>query len=136
MALPRGIKLGSYEIVSSLGAGGMGEVYRARDESLSREVAIKVLPKELASDPDRLRRFEQDAPAGAALNHPNILAVYGFSTTGEHAPYLVPELLQGQTLRERLQPGEIPGRKAGEFALQTTRGLAAAHDRAIVQRDQ
>ena len=135
MALPRGIKLGSYEIVSSLGAGGMGEVYRARDESLSREVAIKVLPKELASDPDRLRRFEQEARAAAALNHPNILAVYGFSTTGEHAPYLVTELLQGQTLRERLQPGEIPVRKAVEFALQTTRGLAAAHDRAIVHRD-
>jgi len=135
MALPRGIKLGSYEIVSSLGAGGMGEVYRARDESLGREVAIKVLPKELASDPDRLRRFEQEARAAAALNHPNILAVYGFSTTEEHAPYLVTELLQGQTLRERLQQGEIPVRKAVEFALQTARGLAAAHDRGIVHRD-
>ena len=135
MALPRGIKLGSYEIVSSLGAGGMGEVYRARDESLGREVAIKVLPKELASDPDRLRRFEQEARAAAALNHPNILAVYGFSTTEEHAPYLVTELLQGQTLRERLQQGEIPVRKAVEFALQTARGLAAAHERGIVHRD-
>jgi serine/threonine protein kinase/Tol biopolymer transport system component len=135
MALPRGIKLGSYEIVSSLGAGGMGEVYRARDESLGREVAIKVLPKELASDPDRLRRFEQEARAAAALNHPNILAVYGFSTTEEHAPYLVTELLQGQTLRERLQQGEIPVRKAVEFALQAARGLAAAHDRGIVHRD-
>src|SRR6202011_3069402 len=135
MALPRGIKLGSYEIVSSLGAGGMGEVYRARDESLSREVAIKVLPKELASDPDRLRRFEQEARAAAALNHPNILAVYGFSTTEDHAPYLIAELLQGQTLRERLQQGEIPVRKAVEFALQTARGLAAAHDRGIVHRD-
>ena len=135
MTLPRGIKLGSYGIVSSLGAGGMGEVYRARDESLGREVAIKVLPKELASDPDRLRRFEQEARAAAALNHPNILAVYGFSTTEEHAPYLVTELLQGQTLRERLQQGEIPVRKAVEFALQTARGLAAAHDRGIVHRD-
>src|SRR5713101_5309931 len=135
MALPRGIKLGSYEIVSSLGAGGMGEVYRARDESLGREVAIKVLPKELASDPDRLRRFEQEARAAAALNHPNILAVYGFSTTEEHAPYLITELLQGQTLRERLQQGEVPVRKAIEFALQTARGLAAAHDRGIVHRD-
>jgi len=113
----------------------MGEVYRARDESLGREVAIKVLPKELASDPDRLRRFEQEARAAAALNHPNILAVYGFSTTEEHAPYLVTELLQGQTLRERLQQGEIPVRKAVEFALQTARGLAAAHDRGIVHRD-
>src|SRR6202049_2762322 len=135
MALPRGIKLGSYEIVSALGAGGMGEVYRARDESLGREVAIKVLPKELASDPDRLRRFEQEARAAAALNHPNILAVYGFSTTAGHAPYLVTALLQGPTLRERLQQGEIPVRKVVEFALQTTRGLAAAHDRGIVHRD-
>jgi serine/threonine protein kinase len=135
MGLPQGTKLGSYEIVSPLGAGGMGEVYRARDESLGRQVAIKVLPKELASDPHRLRRFEQEARAAAALNHPNILAVYGFSTTEEHAPYLVTELLEGQTLRERLQQGEIPVRKAVEFALQAARGLAAAHDRGIVHRD-
>jgi serine/threonine protein kinase len=113
----------------------MGEVYRARDQSLDREVAVKVLPKELASDPDRLRRFEQEARAAAALNHPNILAVYGFSTTEEHAPYLITELLQGQTLRERLQQGEIPVRKAVDFALQTARGLAAAHARGIVHRD-
>src|SRR4030088_609199 len=135
MALPRGTKLGLYEIVSPLGAGGMGEVYRARDLSLNRDVAIKVLPKELASDPDRLRRFEQEARAAAALNHPNILAVYGFSTTEDHTPYLIAELLLGQTLRERLQQGEIPVRKAIEFALQTARGLAAAHDRGIVHRD-
>jgi len=135
MALAPHTKLGPYEIVSSLGAGGMGEVYRARDESLDREVAIKVLPKELASDPDRLRRFEQEARAAAALNHPNILAVYGFSTTEDHAPYLIAELLQGQTLRERLQQGEIPVRKGVEFALQTARGLAAAHARGIVHRD-
>src|SRR6202011_5143115 len=135
MVLAPHTKLGPYEIVSSLGAGGMGEVYRARDESLDREVAIKVLPKELASDPDRLRRFEQEARAAAALNHPNILAVYGFSTTEDHAPYLIAELLQGQTLRERLQQGEIPVRKAVEFALQTARGLAAAHERSIVHRD-
>ena len=135
MVLAPHTKLGPYEIVSSLGAGGMGEVYRAHDESLGREVAIKVLPKELASDPDRLRRFEQEARAAAALNHPNILAVYGFSTTEEHAPYLVTELLHGQTLRERLQQGEIPVRKAVEFALQTARGLAAAHQRGIVHRD-
>src|SRR6202521_438999 len=135
MVLAPHTKLGSYEIVSSLGAGGMGEVYRARDQSLDREVAIKVLPKELASDPDRLRRFEQEARAAAALNHPNILAVYGFSTTEDHAPYLIAELLQGQTLRERLQQGEIPVRKAVEFALQTARGLAAAHQRGIVHRD-
>jgi eukaryotic-like serine/threonine-protein kinase len=135
MALAPRIKLGHYEIVSSLGADGMGEVYRARDESLGREVAIKVLPKELAADQDRLRRFEQEARAAAALNHPNIVAVYGFSTTEEHAPYLITELLQGRTLRERLQQGEIPVRKAVEFALQTARGLAAAHTRGIVHRD-
>src|SRR5258708_12214506 len=128
MALSRGIKLGSYEIVSSLGAGGMGEVYRARDESLGREVAIKVLPKELASDPDRLRRFEQEARAAAALNHPNILAVYGFSTAEEHAPYLVTELLQGKTLRERLQQGAIPVRKAAEFALHPAPPPPPPHD--------
>jgi serine/threonine protein kinase/Tol biopolymer transport system component len=135
MALVPGTKLGLYEIISPLGAGGMGEVYRARDHSLNRDVAVKVLPKELASDPDRLRRFEQEAQAAAALNHPNILAVYGFSTTEELAPYLITELLQGQTLRERLQQSEIPARKAVEFALQTARGLAAAHDRGIVHRD-
>jgi len=107
MVLAPRTKLGPYEIVSSLGAGGMGEVYRARDESLDREVAIKVLPKELASDSDRLRRFEQEARAAAALNHPNILAVYGFSTTEDHAPYLIAELLQGQTLRDRMEQGEM-----------------------------
>ena len=135
MAFAPGTKLGSYEIVSSLGAGGMGEVYRALDPSLDREVAIKVLPQELASDRERLRRFEQEARAAAALNHPNILAVYRFSTSDEHTPYLITELLQGQTLRERLQRGEIPVRKAVEYALQTVRGLAAAHDRGIVHRD-
>jgi hypothetical protein len=113
----------------------MGEVYRARDQSLSRDVAVKVLPKDLASDQDRLRRFEQEARAAAALNHPNILAVYSFSTSEDLAPYLITELLEGQTLRERLEQGEIPVRKAVEFALQTARGLAAAHDRGIVHRD-
>src|SRR5581483_10512793 len=135
MALAPRTKLGSYEILSPLGAGGMGEVYRARDENLAREVAIKVLPNELASDHDRLQRFEREARAAAALNHPNILAVYGFSTTEEHAPYLITELLQGETLRKRLQEGGMPMRKAVEFALQTARGLAAAHARGIVHRD-
>ena len=135
MVLAPHTKLGPYEIVSSLGTGGMGEVYCARDESLGRDVAVKVLPKELASDHDRLRRFEHEARAAAALNHPNILAVYGFSTTEELAPYLITELLQGQTLRKRLEQGEIPVRKAVEFALQIARGLAAAHDRGIVHRD-
>jgi serine/threonine protein kinase/Tol biopolymer transport system component len=135
MALSRGTKLGPYEIISPLGAGGMGEVYRARDLTLNRDVAIKVLPRELAADHDRLRRFEQEARAAAALNHPNILAVYGFSTTEDLAPYLITELLQGQTLRERLQQGEIPVRKAVEYALQTAQGLGAAHERGIVHRD-
>src|SRR5258708_7898144 len=135
MAFAPGTKLGPYEILCSFGAGGVGEVYRGRDESLGRDVAIKVVPKELACDQDRLRRFEQEARAAAALNHPNIVAVYGFSTTEELAPYLITELLQGQTLRERLEQGEIPVRKAVDFALQTARGLAAAHDRGIVHRD-
>src|SRR5207245_7062186 len=110
MVLAPRTKLGPYEIVSSLGAGGMGEVYRARDQSLDREVAIKVLPKELASDPDRLRRFEQEARAAAALNHPNILAVYDIGET-DGSPYIVSELLEGQTLPlatgARLGPYEI-----------------------------
>src|SRR3984893_9104318 len=114
MPISAGTRLGDCEIIAPLGAGGMGEVYRARDESLGREVAIKVLPKDLTSDNDRLRRFEQEARAAAALNHPNILAVYGFSTTEGNEPYLVTELLQGQTLRERLQQGEIAVRKAIE----------------------
>jgi serine/threonine protein kinase len=101
MALVPGTKLGLYEIISPLGAGGMGEVYRARDHSLNRDVAVKVLPKELASDPDRLRRFEQEAQAAAALNHPNILAVYGFSTTEELAPYLITELLWNSHCKRR-----------------------------------
>src|SRR5438445_13629361 len=100
MALSQGTKLGLYEIISPLGAGGMGEVYRARDHSLNRDVAIKVLPKEWASDPDRLRRSEQEAQAAAALNHPNILAVYGLSTTAEHATYLATAPPQRPPLRQ------------------------------------
>jgi len=113
----------------------MGEVYRARDLSLGREVAIKVLPDELARDPERLRRFEQEARAAAALNHPNILAVYRFGTRDDGTPYEVSELLQGQTLRDRLEQGPVPVRKAIDYALQIARGLAAAHDRGIVHRD-
>jgi len=135
MAFTPGTQLGAYEIVSPLGAGGMGEVYRARDLNLGRDVAIKVLPAEFASDHDRLRRFEQEARATAALNHSNILAVYGFSATNDGVPFLVTELLQGQTLRERLQQGAMPARKAIDFVLQTARGLAAAHAHGIVHRD-
>lgn len=130
-----GTRLGDCEILSVVGAGGMGEVYRARDGRLQREVAIKVLPDFLAGDRDRLRRFEQEARAAAALNHPNILSVYQFGQTETGAPYVVMELLQGQTLRERLMTGALPVRKTVEYALQIARGLAAAHDRGIIHRD-
>src|SRR5215471_13487210 len=111
MPITSGTKLGPYEIESPLGAGGMGEVYCAHDLQLDREVAIKVLPAALSHDPDRLRRFEQEARAAAALNHPNILAVYQLGTY-EGTPYLVSELLEGATLREQLLRGPLSLRKA------------------------
>ena len=134
MALASGTKLGPYEILSALGAGGMGEVYRARDPRLGREVAIKVLPSGSAPDSERLRRFEQEARATAALNHPNILAVFDIGSQ-DNSPYIVSELLDGETLRERLNSGALPVRKAVEYALQISRGLAAAHDHGIFHRD-
>ena len=134
MALAAGKILGQYEIRSLIGAGGMGEVYRAHDTRLNREVAIKVLPHSLTSDPDRLRRFEQEARAAAALNHPNILAVYQMATQ-DHISYLVSELLEGETLRDRLRRGLIPLHKAIEYEVQVARGLAAAHEKGIVHRD-
>ena len=134
MTLNSGTKLGPYEIVSSLGAGGMGEVYRARDPRLKREVAIKVLPQSLSLDRDRLRRFEQEALATAALNHPNILAVFDIGTD-ENSPYVVSELLEGETLRDRLRSGSIPVRKTLDYALQIAHGLAAAHEKGIIHRD-
>ena len=134
MPLTPGTILGQYEIRSPLGAGGMGEVYRAHDTRLDREVAIKVLPESVTADPDRLRRFEQEARAAAALNHPNILAVYQMATH-EGVSYMVSELLEGETLRERLRHGPIPLRKAIDHAVQTAHGLAAAHDKGIVHRD-
>src|SRR5438477_13141700 len=109
MALAAGIKLGPYEIIAPLGAGGMGEVYRARDSRLERDVAIKVLPAAFARDPERLRRFEQEARAAGSLNHPNILIVFDVGTH-DGAPYVVSELLEGETLRERLKPGPLPSR--------------------------
>jgi eukaryotic-like serine/threonine-protein kinase len=130
----KGALLGDYEIQSLLGAGGMGEVYRARDLRLRRDVAIKVLPASFASDPDRLRRFEQEATAAAALNHPNILAVYQLGTW-EGAPYLVSELLEGETLREEIQRGPLMVRRVTDYGTQIARGLAAAHDKGIVHRD-
>jgi eukaryotic-like serine/threonine-protein kinase len=132
--LGKGIRVGDYEIQSLLGAGGMGEVYRARDLRLRRDVAIKVLPSFVSSDPERLRRFEQEATAAAALNHPNILAVYQMGMHGG-APYLVSELLEGETLRELVKRGPLALRKAIDHAVQTARGLAAAHEKGIVHRD-
>lgn len=129
-----GTRLGPYEIVGPLGAGGMGEVWRAHDTRLGREVAIKVLPADCASNADRLRRFEQEARATAALNHPNILAVFDIGTH-EGAPYLVEELLEGETLRERLAVGPLPVARAVELGIQVAQGLAAAHDKGIVHRD-
>ena len=134
MALASGSKLGPYEIVSPVGAGGMGEVYRARDTRLGRDVAIKVLPQALAHDAERLRRFEQEARTIAALNHPNILGIHDI---GAHdgAPFLVSEFLEGQTLRDKLVSGPLPLRRAIEYALGIAVGLAAAHEKGIVHRD-
>ena len=134
MTLSHGTRLGPYEIGSPLGAGGMGEVYRARDPRLTREVAIKVLPASFSQDADRLKRFEQEARAAGVLNHPNITAVYDFGSH-EGAPYIVTELLEGETLRSRLSTGALPVRKAIDYGVQLTRGLAAAHEKGIVHRD-
>src|SRR5207249_5488821 len=124
MTLAPGMKLGPYEILAPLGAGGMGEVYRAKDSRLKRDVAIKVLPASLSSDPDRLRRFELEAEATGQLNHPNILAVYDVGTH-EGAPYVVSELLEGETLRDRLSGGGLTVRRAIEYARELASGLAA-----------
>src|SRR5271165_2952836 len=134
MALTSGTKLGPYEIQSPLGAGGMGEVYRARDTRLDRPVAIKVLPESFARDADRLRRFEQEARMVAALNHPNILGVYDIGQY-QGSPYMVCELLDGETLREKMNDGPMPQRQAIEYASQLAEGLAAAHDKGVVHRD-
>lgn len=132
--LEPGTRLGDYEIQSLLGAGGMGEVYRARDLPLRRHVAIKVLPAMVSNDPERLRRFEQEATAAATLSHPNILAVYRLGTYAG-APYLVSELLEGETLRELLRRGHIGLRRAIDYAVQIAHGLAVAHEKGIVHRD-
>ena len=132
--MPPGTKLDGYEVLGPLGAGGMGEVYRGRDSVLKREVAIKVLPAFVSQDPDRLHRFQQEAQAAAALNHPNILAVYQFGAFGG-APYLISELLEGDTLRQLMQRGPLAVRKVIDFGVQITKGLAAAHEKGIVHRD-
>ncbi|MCI0656475.1 MAG: serine/threonine-protein kinase, partial [Acidobacteria bacterium] len=134
MPLSAGTRLGPYEILAPLGAGGMGEVYRARDTKLDREVAVKVLPAEFAADPDRLRRFEQEARSAGKLNHPNILTVHDLGSH-EGSPYLVTELIEGETLRERLEKGPLPIAEAVGYAVQFARGIAAAHDQGIFHRD-
>src|SRR5262245_42056669 len=130
MSVAPGLRLGPYEIVSPLGAGGMGEVYRARDMRLQRDVAVKGLPSSLAGDPERLLRFEQEARAAAALNHPNITAVYDI---GQHdgAPFIVTELLQGESLRTILGRAAMSARLAIAYAMQLAHGLAAAHEKGI-----
>ncbi len=142
MSLAPGTRLGSYEIVGHLGAGGMGEVYRARDQKLNRDVAIKVLPEHLGVDPDALARFEREAQAVGALSHPNILAIHDFgiadvpldAQTTKRA-YAVTELLEGESLRSKLAHGALPQRKALEYASQIVRGIAAAHQKGIIHRD-
>lgn len=139
MSLASGTRLGPYDIVSPIGAGGMGEVYRAKDARLGRDVAIKVLPESLANDADRRARFEREAKSLAALNHPNVAQIYGLeegpAEAGHHVRALVMELLEGETLRDRLASGALPVRKAVEVAVQIARGLGAAHDKQIVHRD-
>jgi Tol biopolymer transport system component len=134
MSLSTGTKLGPYEILAPIGAGGMGEVYRAKDPRLGREVAIKVLPTTFSQDADRLHRFEQEARAAGILNHPNITAVHDIGSANG-SPYIVTELLEGETLRARLLAGSIPVRKATDWAIQIAKGLAAAHEKGIVHRD-
>ena len=134
MGLAAGARLGAYEIVGLVGAGGMGEVYRARDPRLGRDVAVKVVAVGIADDPDRERRFEKEARATAALNHPNILAVYDIGRE-DGCPYIVSELLEGESLQAKLRAGRLPVRRAIDYALQIVRGLAAVHERGILHRD-
>src|SRR5580704_15281677 len=129
MTITPGQQLGPYEVLASIGAGGMGEVYKARDTRLKRDVALKVLPESLAADPDRLRRFQLEAQAAGALNHPNILVVYDIGH--ERTPYLVSELLEGQSLREGLGEDKLAVSKAIDIARQIAAGLAAAHSKSI-----
>jgi eukaryotic-like serine/threonine-protein kinase len=134
MSISVGTRLGPYEIISAIGSGGMGEVYRAKDTRLNRDVAVKVLRPIFSSSQERLKRFEQEARTAGLLSHPNILAIYDVGTEDE-SPYLVSELLEGETLRKKLANGAIPQRRAVEFAMQIARGIAAAHQRGIIHRD-
>ncbi len=134
MHLEQGAQLGFYRLIAPLGAGGMGEVWKARDEKLDRDVALKALPARLAADPEALARFEREAKAVATLSHPNILAIYDFGQAGGRH-YAIMELLEGQTLRELLAGGPLSAKKAIEYGRQIAEGLAAAHARGIVHRD-
>jgi serine/threonine protein kinase len=134
VALPAGLRLGPYEISGALGAGGMGEVYRARDTRLGREVALKVLPAELAADPERQRRFEREARAVAALNHPGVLGLHDVGEA-DGVAFMVTELLEGETLRERLRRGAVAWQRVAEWGAAAADALAAAHERGIVHRD-
>src|SRR5215467_1968626 len=134
MSLSTGTQLGSYEVLSLLGRGGMGEVYRARDTKLKREVAIKTLPEEFSRDPERLARFQREAEALAALNHPNIAHVYGLEESA-NTHCIVMELVEGETLQQRLTRGAIPVEEALQIAKQIAEALEAAHERGIVHRD-
>ena len=134
MPLPPGTRLSQYEIIEPLGAGSMGEIYRARDSRLDRDVAIKILPELVSADPERLRRFETEAKAAAALNHPNILAIFQMGTYAG-TPYLVTELLEGKTLTENIRRGPLSARKAINYGVQIAHGLGAAHEKGIVHRD-
>src|SRR5919201_2018316 len=134
MSLAPGTRLGSYEIVAAIGVGGMGEVYRARDTRLNRDVAVKILPSEFALDPDRLARFKREAQVLASLNHPNIAAIYGLEQSNG-VPALVLELVDGPTLADRLEEGPIPMNEALPIAAQVAEALAAAHERGIIHRD-
>src|ERR1700690_3067178 len=134
MSLPAGSRVGPYEILEAIGAGGMGKVYRARDTRLSRDVALKVLPQSFAADEGLLRRFTQEAQSAGALNHPNILAIHDIGTH-EGLPYMVSELLEGETLRKRLEKGKLSVAKTVDYARQIAAGLAAAHGRGITHRD-
>ena len=134
MPLATGSRLGPYEVLAPIGSGAMGEVYRAHDPRLGRDVAIKILPAIVSTDSERLRRFEQEARAAAALSHPNILAVHDIGSENG-SPYIVSELLEGESLRDRLNSGAVPVRKAVEYAVAIARGLAAAHEKGIIHRD-
>jgi serine/threonine protein kinase len=141
MTIAPGTLLGSYEILAPLGAGGMGEVFRARDTRIGREVAIKVLPAAMTGDASRLRRFEQEARAAGGLNHPNLVTIHEFGSHGA-APFIVMELLEGATLRDLIRssddntgPARLPIRKVVDYATQIATGLAAAHEKGIVHRD-